>query len=221
MTGGFYQNDSNSYERQMWEWAIDKFNVRSIMDVGCGMGYSTLFFTKHPSIERVLCIEGSTDAIEHSLVPDNTIQHDFTKGPYWPQESYDMLWCIEMLEHVEEKYMPYYMATFKKAKLLFVTAAVLGGWHHVNVQKKDYWVEVFQSYGFIFLPNITTQARVNCPGYSWQLKYSYHNTKDNGDRKMPYFYYTGLVFLNSLFVDINVPRNLTLFDEMLLTQLHS
>ena len=113
------------------------------------------------------------------------------------------------------------MATFKKAKMLFVTAAVLGGWHHVNIQRKEYWVSVFQSYGFIFLENITTEARVNCPGFSWQLKYSYHNTKENGDRKMPYFYYTGMVFLNPLFLDANLPRNTTLFDDLLQVTLHT
>ena len=171
-----------------------------------GMGYSTLFFKKHPSIERVLCVEGSSDAVQHSLVPNDTIQHDYTLGQWWPQQSYDLVWCVEFLEHIEEKYMSYYMATFKKAKLLFVTAAVLGGWHHVNIQHSEYWIEVFQSYGFVYLKNITRMARDNCPGFSWQLKYSYHNTKTNGDRKMPYFYYTGLVFLNPLFLDVKYTK---------------
>lgn len=94
--GGFFANDTNSYERQMWEWAIDKFNIKSVLDVGCGQGYSTLFFVKHPSIERVKCVEGSSDAIENSLVKNITVQHDYTLGPYWPQESYDMVWCVEV-----------------------------------------------------------------------------------------------------------------------------
>ena len=94
----------------------------------------------------------------------------------------------------------------------------------MNIQHSEYWIEVFRSYGFIYLKNITRTARDNCPGQSWQLKYSYHNTKENGDRKMPYFYYTGLVFLNPLFLGINtndLPTNSTLFDEMLQRQLHS
>eukprot|EP01084_Bolivina_argentea_P274326 467554_1 len=219
--GGFFANDTNSYETQMWLWAIKKFKIRSILDVGCGLGYSTLFFVNHPLIERVLCIEGSTDAIEHSLVQNITIQHDYTLGEYWPKQTFDMLWSVEFLEHIDEKYQTYYMSTFKKAKLLFVTASIQGGWNHVNVRKiKDYWIPVFESYGFIYLENITQQARINCPGYSWQLKYSYHNLKTNGDRKMPYFYYTGMVFLNSLFLETNIVRNVTLFDEMLLEHMH-
>ena len=220
--GGFIHNDSNSYERQLWEVMIEKFSITSVLDVGCGMGYSTLFFKKHPSIERVLCVEGSSEAVNNSLVPDDTVQHDYTLGPYWPSESYDMLWSLEFLEHVEEKYLVNIMSTFKKAKLLFVSASEQGGWSHVNVRKRAYWVGVFESYGFVYLPNVTELARVNSPGFKWQLKYSYHNQlKENGDRKYVYFYYTGMVFLNPLFVEPNIERNRTLFDNLLLRQLHS
>eukprot|EP01084_Bolivina_argentea_P159517 277804_1 len=222
--GGFFPNDTNSYEPQMWEWAIHKFNIKSVLDVGCGMGYSSLFFVKHPKIERVLCVEGSSDAINRSLVSAFTVQHDYTLGPYWPVETYDMVWCVEFLEHVDEKYMDYYMATFKKAKYIFVTGAVLGGWHHVNMKKPKYWINVFTSYGFVYLDDITHEARSNCPNRAWQLKYSYHDTKTTGDRKNPYFLRTGLVFFNSLFFESNKTlsnRNMTLFDEMLLKEIHS
>ncbi len=43
------------------------------------------------------------------------------------------------------------MATFRKAEWLFVTAALLGGYHHVNVRKREYWVGVFESYGFTYM----------------------------------------------------------------------
>ena len=39
--GGFKNNDTKSYDRELWEWIIPTFNVSSVLDIGCGMGFST------------------------------------------------------------------------------------------------------------------------------------------------------------------------------------
>ena len=68
-----------------------------------------------------LGVEGSNDAYERSLVQDITVQHDFSKGPFWTDKIYDMVWSIEFLEHVDTDYIPNYMATYKKARILLVS----------------------------------------------------------------------------------------------------
>ena len=60
------------------------------------------------------------------------IEHDFSRGPWWPSETYDVAWSVEFLEHVGRNYMRNYMPIFKKAALLFVTHSTWGGWHHVE-----------------------------------------------------------------------------------------
>jgi hypothetical protein len=78
--------------------------------------------------------------------------HDFTTGPppMPPGMTYDLAWSVEFLEHVEEQFIPNYMAAFQRCKYALVTAAPPGapGHHHVNCQDGDYWVDVFKKYGF-------------------------------------------------------------------------
>ncbi len=51
----------------------------------------------------MLCLEGSHDAVTHTYLPDpqkQVVEHDFSRGPYWPAKTYDAVWCVEFLEHV-------------------------------------------------------------------------------------------------------------------------
>lgn len=54
--------------------------IKSVLDIGCGRGYSTNYFFNRGA--KVLCIEGSYDAIEHTHLPSKKliVQHDFTLG---------------------------------------------------------------------------------------------------------------------------------------------
>jgi len=50
---------------------------------------------------KVLCVEGSHDAVMKSLLPpDLIVEHDFSRGPWWPEETFDAVWSVEFLEHV-------------------------------------------------------------------------------------------------------------------------
>jgi len=211
--GGFVTNDSDTYERELWEWFIDLFNVSSILDVGCGMGYSTAFFKNHlqhkwRGQENVLCVEGSKDAVDQSLVPSLTVHHDYTKGPWWPDQTFDMVWSAEFLEHVDEEYMINYMSTFKKAKFILVTHSIWGGWHHSCVHESPWWIAHFEAFGFQYQTKLTEMARDHCPMVKNRLKYSYHKVTPEGHRGMSHFHFHGLIFVNRLFL-----HRLTPFDE--------
>ena len=46
-------------------------------------------------------MEGSHDGVMKSLLPPELIvEHDFSRGPWWPEETYDAAWSVEFLEHV-------------------------------------------------------------------------------------------------------------------------
>jgi hypothetical protein len=66
---------------------------------------------------------------------------------------FDVGWCVEFLEHVEEKYIPNIMDTFRRCKIVVATHALpgdTGGWHHVNLQSPEYWIKKFEDEGFIY-----------------------------------------------------------------------
>jgi Methyltransferase domain len=147
--GGFTNLDTEGVSPAVWKYMIQGLGVHSLLDVGCGRGTSTSWFLYHGV--DVLCAEGSHDAVEQSLLPDvstQVVEHDFSRGPWWPEKTYDAVWSVEFLEHVGVNYHYNYISAFRKAALIFVTSSVWGGWHHVEVHNNTWWINKYESYGF-------------------------------------------------------------------------
>lgn len=156
--GGFTDFDENGVSPTLWSAMMKDLTVKSFLDIGCGRGISTTYFLTHGA--DVLCAEGSHDAVEHSLLPkERIVEHDFTRGPWWPEKTYDVVWSVEFLEHVARPYMRNYMTAFHKAALIFCTHSIWGGWHHVEVHKTDWWVERMERHGFVYSKRLTEWTR--------------------------------------------------------------
>lgn len=158
--GGFTEFDVAGVSPALWKKMIQELGVRSLLDVGCGRGTSTTWFLKHGV--DVLCAEGSHDAVEKTFLPDpatQVVEHDFSRGPWWPEKTYDAAWAVEFLEHVGVQYHFNYITAFRKAALLFVTSSRWGGWHHVEVHSDEWWIRKYESYGFRYDESLTAQAR--------------------------------------------------------------
>lgn len=98
--GGWTDLDHHGVSPAAWKWIVTEVGVHSVIDVGCGRGISTSWFYFH-GVE-VRCVEGSHDAVENTVLPDPRmiVEHDFSRGPWWPAKTYDAVWCVEFLEHV-------------------------------------------------------------------------------------------------------------------------
>jgi hypothetical protein len=99
--GGFTDIDTSGISPRAWKWMVNRLNIQSVLDVGCGRGISTTWFLFHGL--RALCVEGSHDARERTMLPDpdtQMVEHDFSRGPWWPGQTSDAVWCVEFLEHV-------------------------------------------------------------------------------------------------------------------------
>lgn len=98
--GGFTDLDHHGVSPATWKWMVTYLGVHSVLDVGCGRGISTSWFHFHQV--EVLCVEGSHDAVEKTVLPNREliVEHDFSRGPWWPEKTYDAIWCVEFLEHV-------------------------------------------------------------------------------------------------------------------------
>lgn len=158
--GGFTDIDLHGISPDVWKYMITNLGVHSMMDVGCGRGISTSWFLLHGC--DVLCVEGSHDAVQNSVLPDvenHVVEHDFSRGTWWPERTYDAVWSVEFLEHVGVQYHFNYITTFRKAALIFVTSSRWGGWHHVEVHQDDWWIQKYQSYGLIYDATLTEAVR--------------------------------------------------------------
>lgn len=156
--GGWTQNDTDGQSLVLWQWMVKGLNVRSFLDIGCGRGISTRWFLEHRN--RVLCVEGSLGGITNSLLPRELIvQHDYSKGPWWPEETFDVAWGVEFLEHVGRQHAQNYWPTFKRAALVFVTWSRWGGHHHVEVHNDWWWKARMAAQGFVFSPELTRMVK--------------------------------------------------------------
>jgi len=157
--GGFTDIDIQGLSPSVWKHLVQNWTVQSVLDVGCGRGTSTSWFYTHGL--RTQCVEGSHDAIEQSMLPDKSliVEHDFSRGPWWPEETFDAVWSVEFLEHVNVHNHYNYISTFRKAAILLVTSSRWGGWHHVEVHQDDWWIRKYEAYGFKYDPILTKEIR--------------------------------------------------------------
>lgn len=140
------------------QWAKEHFGVRSLVDVGCGP-CGMAHVAQRLNI-RWFGIDG--DPLVASLLKTHGgLLWDFQKGTPPLKQDFDLAWCVEFLEHVEERYQPAYMGVFKRCQVVICTAAPPGweGHHHVNLRPQEYWHAVFSRNGFDFKPGLTAKLR--------------------------------------------------------------
>ena len=158
--GGFTELDLMGISPAVWTLMLQYFGVKSMLDVGCGKGVSTTWFALHGV--DALCVEGSHDAVEINLMPDKAkqvVEHDFSRGPWWPSKTVDAVWCVEFTEHVGRNFHANYLPAFHQAALIFVSHSHWGGWHHVEVHNDVWWKAKFQAHGFVYSEDLTQMVR--------------------------------------------------------------
>lgn len=160
--GGFDEYGKDTISPAVWKHMAEKYNIRTVLDVGCGRGWSTLWFLLH-DIDAV-CVEGSKDAIKQTVIPklardDAIVEHDYTLGPWWPDETVDAVWAADFVQQVSLPYQANYIASFRRAALIFVTVPRKMGWHYVEIHTMDWWKRRFEMHGFSYDKQLTESIR--------------------------------------------------------------
>jgi SAM-dependent methyltransferase len=158
--GGYVAGgDPATYYPELWDWLVKEQGVKSVLDVGCGDGVALDYFAGLGC--ATLGVEGTPQ--DHPRIE----RHDYTLGswPSYPLDGavgpFDLVWCCEFVEHVEERYVPNFLWSFKLGRLLLMTHAEPGqaGYHHVNCRERDYWVGALAAAGFALDLDFTGRAR--------------------------------------------------------------
>lgn len=173
--------DPNSWYPEMWKWLIDKFQIKSVLDVGCGIGLSQKFF--HDEGCDTIGIDAEQVLRSHKL-KHKTQSHDITIDAYIGNKS-DLVWCCEVAEHIEVAFVSNLVDTLVKNTqnvLAFCAAPIgAGGYHHVNCQNVEYWIEKIESAGLHYSQELTSKAKSFC-------------TPEYGRTENNYFKRSGLIF---------------------------
>lgn len=164
--GGYIPGgDDATYYPDLWSWLVNIRKVKSVIDVGCGEGHALNWFLDHG------CAVLGIDGVVQPLPSEIFRTHDYTVYPLperigptlWPDIGrFDIAWCCEFVEHIEEHFVPNFLATFATADLVLMTHAEPGqlGHHHVNCQRPDYWQGAMAAIGYELDLGLTNQTRV-------------------------------------------------------------
>jgi hypothetical protein len=142
--GNFIEVNPSTYCPAVWLYIIKKYSIQSVMDVGSGRGHAAKWFSDQGI--KTIAVDGLQDNIVNAVYP--TVLCDLTESSY--NEAVDLVNCIEVVEHIEEKYINNLLDTICSGRYLFMTHGLPGqeGHHHVNCQPTEYWLKHLADRGF-------------------------------------------------------------------------
>ena len=152
--------DPGTWSPEIWNKIIKEYHIESAADIGCGLGYSTRYFSKKGLY--AVGVEGGINAINKSVFEGVLLRNDYTKSSaFTKEEQFDLIWCCEFVEHVEEQFKYNFLNDFKTGKYIAMSFAEPGkeGYHHVNCQTQDYWIKDIEQLGFKFNESYSNDLR--------------------------------------------------------------
>lgn len=170
------------------DFLIKRYNIKSYLDIGCGpAGMVQLADSKGIDAHG---IDGDSFVDRPNIIKNKITIHDYTLGYSNLNLNVDLVWSVEFVEHVYEKYQEYYMKDFQRGKYVLMSFAPVGkkGHHHVNCNTEEYWIETFAKYGFSFdkettkniRENISTMGKAKSNKDTGEIKYSKAFVRQNG-----------------------------------------
>jgi len=155
MPPGGHKNTTH-VDRGALEYLHRVKRLQTMVDVGCATGGQVGLARELGML--AVGVDGDPDLLV--LAQPMFILHDYRQGPL-DIGPFDLGWCVEFLEHVEERYLPNVFSTLGNCLFVCCTHATKPTKNelHVNVQPEDYWIEKFRQYGFELDRHTTEQVR--------------------------------------------------------------
>ena len=140
--GNVIEGDPFTFAPSAWRYLLERFAIKSVLDLGSGRGYAANFF--HTLGAQVIAVDGFKENCESAIFP--TVHIDLTKSVVHTRV--DLVHCQEVVEHIEEKFIDNLISSLTCGRLIVMTNALpgQGGHHHVNEQPTEYWIEKFHRY---------------------------------------------------------------------------
>lgn len=153
--GNIAAGDSWTYCPSVWRYTLQRFAVRSVLDLGSGTGIASAYFAQQGC--SVIAVEGLEQNVLRSRYP--AIKQDITKGPVF--SPVDLVHCHEVVEHIDEQYLDNLLKSLMNGRIILMTAAGPDqpGHHHINLQPEQYWIDHLQDRGCRFLEDDTQRIR--------------------------------------------------------------
>lgn len=123
-------------------------SLKSVIDVGCGIGMWLHVLKKLKKLEKAKGIDGEWVARDFLLIPEEDfIEADFSKEYPNLSERFDLAISLEVAEHLpaeRARGFVNYLTTVSDFVLFSAAIPFQGGTNHVNEQFQDFWAELFE-----------------------------------------------------------------------------
>jgi SAM-dependent methyltransferase len=174
--GNVRGGDLHTFSPNVWRFLVERYAVRSVLDVGCGEGHATAFFHRMGVIAHG--IDGLERNVRRAVYP--IALHDLLSSAYFMPV--DMVWCSEVAEHILPSKVENLLNTLCNGRVVAMTHALPGqyGHHHVNLQPPEYWIAHMRERGYLLDPTFGAARRVA-----------------SQEIDMVYFGESGLIFIRS------------------------
>jgi len=179
--GAFYPKDfyrnlrrSHNWQKAVGNMIASMYNVKSIVDFGCGIGSFLEGFKEYGSAVKGFeyLYDNAKPYIDESVsafIEQGNAMEDIDCGKF------DCVMSIEVAEHILEEASDKFVQNLTNAseRFIFFTAATEGqsGSGHINGQPHEFWFEKFEKFGFVLSKEDTEMVRKEMAKQPFRNKY--------------------------------------------------
>lgn len=145
------------------------FNVRSVIDFGCGQGV-WLREWKRRGAQEVLGLDGDYLSIDALMIDKSEFRASDLSNPINIGKKFDLVQSLEVAEHLPESAADTFVESLVRHGdiIIFSAAAVgQGGHDHINEKPYEYWRDKFLKHGYILIDWLRQAIKDNLAVESW------------------------------------------------------
>ncbi|MFN2098876.1 methyltransferase domain-containing protein [Altererythrobacter sp. MF3-039] len=145
-----YGDQTGESARRILLPLLERFDVSSMVEVGCGHGHWSRVALEH-GIDEILAIDGPWNEQSKLLIDAGNYREADLGQPLDLGRRFDLAVCLEVAEHVAAEGAGNLVASLVKAAdvILFGAAIPMQGGHgHINEQWPSYWRALFEPHGY-------------------------------------------------------------------------
>ena len=138
---------------KQWKEYFETNKIMKVLDIGCGIGHYGYVFDYLEDVDYI-GIEKSKWVVENTPYKDlEIIQQDITEGIVLSNSDYDLVLCIDILEHLEKEKLDFVLETISKLGKNFIFSIPFVGDPHLEADKthlikesKEWWIKKLSEY---------------------------------------------------------------------------